>query len=201
MNVPVNKSDALSTGLITALNRDHRVHKNRTKNYYFHRQHNPSKLRPSSAMIPTNAKQSTSIAISRRSVVLAKGCPLTIRVSFTPAADLRQGCDRQRHPCSRTGKSKATATKSHDLGGTAPRAAGIAKDGASRGRRRNGRRLKRRAGRAAAAVAVVAATASAVQNSDDRPAAACAGEACLVGTAAASPPFDDVLCELRDLCL
>ena len=148
-------------------------------------------------MLPINVKQSAASATpapaSRRSV-LAQGRSLTIRVALTPAADVRQGREgpaASQRPRARRGKRKAAVAAGHELG-SAP---AIAKDGAARGRRR---RWKRKAGRVAAAVAVAAAAAAA------RDAAAggraqeapppCEGAAC-------SPPLDDVLCELRGLCL
>ena len=151
-------------------------------------------------MIPINVKQSAASATpapaSRRSV-LAQGRSLTIRVALTPAADVRQGREgpaASQRPRARRGKRKAAVAAGHEVG-SAP---AIAKDGAARGRRQGGRRWKRKAGRVAAAVAVAAAAAAA------RDAAAggraqeapppCEGAAC-------SPPLDDVLCELRGLCL
>ena len=204
-----------STGLImTMLNRDHRAVRTRTRTIK-----NPQQLLPPTVnallegsisgppMIPINAKQtpSASAPASRRTVLLAQGRSLTIRVALTPAADSREGSDgRASHrPRSRAGTRKAGVTSRQEVGGVAAPGAGIAKDGAARSRRRQGgRRWKRKAARTAAVEVAAAAAAAAAA----RPATACAGAptACAgaaCAAAASPPPLDDLLCELRGLCL
>lgn len=148
-------------------------------------------------MIPINAKQAATPA-SYRSVVLSKERSLTVRVSLAPAAIEREVRDlqpaRYRRRTDAGAARKAAAASSRETGGTALPAAGIAKDGTGRGRRRSGRRWRRKAGRTVAA-AVMAAAAAAARDASTEPAAAKAD------AAAASPPLDDLLCEMRDLAL
>ena len=182
------------------------MHKNQQHpQHYFCQRLNLSRSLP--LMIPTNAKKAASTApapANHRTVLLAHGRSLTIRVALTPAGDLREGRNgpASRHPRPKAGTRKAALTASHELGRMPPPMTGIAKDSAAQGRRRSGRRWKRKARQAAAAVAVAAATAAA-QDVASRPPAACAGSASAdsARAAAASPPLDDLLCELRDMCL